>query len=413
MDFVTPPPPNSELPDSPRWNSLTKFLVALIVFLVGSSLLAQFSNLAGPVIFCAILTYLLNPLAELYQRRLRLSWGASVNITYTGLVVGLLAVLTVAGIAIEQQIVGLYTTVVRISADLPGFIETNILNRQFQLGPFTLALNTVDFQPLYNQLLASAQPALSQAGTLVGSIASSTAAFLGWFLLILLVSFYLQHDVPRLLPTLERSVPAGYAYDVRRLAAELGPIWNAYLRGQVILALIVGAMIGVVITALGVQYGPVLGLLAVVAEFIPYVGPTLSALTGALVGLFQGGNWLGLNPVVYALVILAAYTLLQQIQGNVFYPRIMGSSLGLHPAVILFGAIVMAQLLGFAGLLLAAPLLATLKLFGSYIYRKLFDMDPFPDPPPPPAPAPRAWPRWLTALRARLGRPQTRPPTAG
>lgn len=63
--------------------------------------------------------------------------------------------------------------------------------------------------------------------------------------------------------------------------------------------------------------------------------------------------------MVYALVVLGMYTLLQQIQGNVFYPRIMGRSLGLHPAIIIFGAIVMAQLLGFVGLLLAAPLLAT------------------------------------------------------
>lgn len=95
-----------------------------------------------------------------------------------------------------------------------------------------------------------------------------------------------MHDVRRLLPGLERSVRAGYAYDVRRLAAELGPIWNAYLRGQVIMALIIGAMVGVTMTVLGVPYGPVLGLLSVVAEFIPYVGPTLAALTGALVALF-------------------------------------------------------------------------------------------------------------------------------
>ncbi len=410
------PVPDTELPESPRWNPLTKFLVALVVFLVLGSLLTQFSGLAGPVIFCAMLTYLLNPLAEAVSRRLRLSWGASVNATYAGLVIGLVAVLTMAGIAIEQQIVGLYTTVLDISADLPAFLEANVLNRRFDIGPLAFTLATVDFQPLYNQLLSTVQPALSQTGSLVGSIASSTAAFLGWFLLILLVSYYLMHDVRRLLPGLERSVPAGYAYDVRRLAAELGPIWNAYLRGQVIMALIIGAMVGVTMTVLGVPYGPVLGLLSVVAEFIPYVGPTLAALTGALVALFQGGdNWLGLTPVVYALVVLGMYTLLQQIQGNVFYPRIMGRSLGLHPAIILFGAIVMAQLLGFVGLLLAAPLLATLKLFGGYVYRKLFDMEPFPEPaapaaPPNPASAPASPPLWLTRLRERLGLGGPKPP---
>lgn len=393
------PRPASDPPASPRWNSLTKFLVALVIFLLVGSLLAQFSSLAGPVIFCAILTYLLSPLAEALHQRLRLPWQTAVNLTYLGLVAALVGVLTVAGIAIEQQIVGLYNAVLEISADLPGFLETNVFGRSFTIGPFVIAPGNLDLQPLYDQLLSAIQPALSQTGSLVGSIASGTATFLGWFLLILLVSYYLMHDFQRLLPGLERAVPAGYAYDVRRLAAELGPIWNAYLRGQVILALIIGAMVGVTMTLLGVRYGPVLGLVSVVAEFIPYVGPTLSALVGALIGLFQGSNWLGLSPVVYALVILGMYTLLQQIQGNVFYPRIMGSSLGLHPAVILFGAIVMAQLLGFVGLLLAAPLLATLKLFGRYIYRKLFDLDPWPEPlTPPPAPKPPEWPRWLGRL---------------
>jgi predicted PurR-regulated permease PerM len=399
------PLPASEPPASPRWNTPTKFLVALVVFLLVGSLLAQFSSLAGPVIFCAILTYLLSPIAEALSQRFHLAWHIAVNLTYLGLVMVLLGVLTVAGIAIEQQIVGLYNTVLEISADLPGFVETNILGQTFQIGPFTFSLANVDFQPLYDQLLSAIQPALSQTGSLVGSIASGTATFLGWFLLILLVSYYLMHDAQRLLPGLERTVPAGYAYDVRRLANDLGPIWNAYLRGQVILALIIGAMVGVVMTFLGVRYGPVLGLISVVAEFIPYVGPTLSALIGALIGLFQGGNWLGLSPVIYALIILATYTLLQQIQGNLFYPRIMGSSLGLHPAVILFGAIVMAQLLGFVGLLLAAPLLATIKLFGRYIYRKLFDLDPWPEPPaPPPPPRPVEWPRWAQRLIARAGR---------
>ncbi|MBL8056063.1 MAG: AI-2E family transporter [Anaerolineales bacterium] len=393
------PQPAADPPASPRWNTPTKFLVALVIFLLVGSLLAQFSGLAGPVIFCAILTYLLSPLVEALSRRFRLAWHVSVNLTYAGLVVAIVAVLTVAGIAIEQQIVGLYNTVVEISADLPGFVETNVLNRSFTIGPFVIAPANLDFQPLYDQLIAAIQPALSQTGSLVGSIASGTATVLGWFLLILLVSYYLMHDLQRLLPGLERAMPAGYAYDVRRLAAELGPIWNAYLRGQVTLALIIGAMVGVTMTFLGVRYGPVLGLVSVMAEFIPYVGPTLSALIGALIGLFQGGNWLGLSPVVYALLILGMYTLLQQIQGNVFYPRIMGSSLGLHPAVILFGAIVMAQLLGFVGLLLAAPLLATVKLFGRYLYCKLFDLDPWPEPPaPPPPPKAVEWPRWLRRL---------------
>lgn len=401
-ELTSAPPPGSGPSFSPRWNTATKFLVSLVVFALLGGLLVQFSYLAGPVIFCFILTYLLSPIVEALRARFRVSWGTSVNLTYLSLVLGLAGVLTVAGIAIEQQIVGLYNAVLEISVDLPGFLETT-LNQTWQIGPFTVAPANLDLQPLYDQLLSAIQPALSQTGGLVGSVASGTASFVGWLVLILLVSYYLMHDAQRMLPAAERLAPAGYAYDLRRLAADLGPIWNAYLRGQVTLALIIGGMVGVTMTALGVRYGPVLGLIAVVLEFIPYIGPTLSTLIGALIGLFQGGNWLGLDPVIYALVIVAAYALLQQIQGNVFYPRIMGSSLGLHPAVILFGAVIMAQLLGFVGVLLAAPLLATVKLFGRYIYCKLFDLDPW-EAPPTPALPPRQTPvNWWTRLRQLAG----------
>ncbi len=401
---ASPPTPDSSAdPRSPRWTAATKFLVSLAAFALVAWLAARFGNLAGPVIFCIILTYLLSPAAEWLQARLGIAWGAAVNLTYLTLVVVILLVLTGAGIAIEQQIVGLYRAVVEISADLPGFLD-DVVRRTLQIGPFTFTLSTLNLQPLYDQLLSAIQPALSQAGGLVGSLASVTLTSLGWGLFMLLVSYYIMHDVERVIPSLERLVPSGYAYDVRRLAAELGPIWNAYLRGQVTLALIVGAMVGVTMTVLGVRYGPVLGLLSTVAEFIPYVGPTLAALVGALIGLFQGGNWLGLSPVWYAVVILVAYVVLQQIQGNVFYPRIMGRSLNLHPAIILLGAIAMAQLMGFVGLLLAAPLIATVRLFGRYLYRKLFDLDPWPEPLPQPAPPKAAeWPPlWLKKLMSLM-----------
>jgi predicted PurR-regulated permease PerM len=165
--------------------------------------------------------------------------------------------------------------------------------------------------------------------------------------------------------------------DVRRLAGSLGPIWNNYLRGQVTLSGLLGIMVGAALSLLGVSYAPVLGLLAFLLDFIPYIGATISFIIGTLVALFQGGNWLGLDPLIYALVVAAIYLILQQVQGYVFWPRIMGGSLNLHPIIILVGALVMAQLFGVVGLMLAGPLIATLKLFGRYAFCKLFDLDPW------------------------------------
>jgi len=79
-------------------------------------------------------------------------------------------------------------------------------------------------------------------------------------------------------------------------------------------------------------------------------------------------------------------------------PRILGRSLHLHPIIILVGAFVAASIAGVVGLLLSAPTIATLRLFGRYVYRKLFDIDPWPPAPPEPEPPPqRDWLRWLRA----------------
>jgi len=191
-------------------------------------------------------------------------------------------------------------------------------------------------------------------------------------------------------------VPHGYLYDARRLASELGPIWDAFLRGQITIAVILGLLVGFSLAALGVHYAPVLGILATLMEFIPIVGPLISTLVGVLVAVFQPDNLLGLSPIWYAVLVLVVYSLLQQIQNNVIIPRILGRSLHLHPIVILIGAFVAASLAGVVGLLLSAPTIATLRLFGRYVYRKLFDIDPWPPAPPEPEPPPqREWLRWL------------------
>jgi len=398
-----------EQPESPRWNTPTKFLVALATLAVIGGLVVYFSNLIGPVLACFILTYLLSPLVEWFSRRVG-SWGTAVGVTYGLLIVVLVAVVAVAGFAIERQIEGLIRFLIDISRDLPGALQS-AFDATYQVAGYTFTLRDSNLLPIAQQILGAIQPVLGQTGAIATNFASSTATAVAWLAFVLLVSFYIMIDFPRLLPSLERAVPPGYGFDVRRLAAELGPIWNAYLRGQVTLSLIIGVMVSVGTTAAGVRFGPALGFVSFFLEFIPYIGPTLAALTGTLIAFFQGGNIYGLDQLAYAGVVFVLYLVLQQIQGNVFYPRIMGQNLGLHPATILVGAILMAQLLGFVGVVLAAPLLATVGLFGGYVYAKLFDLDPFPEKPIPP---PKATRRGLVvppALRELFTRRRAKPPT--
>jgi len=399
---------DSSPPESPRWSALTKFLFSLVFVVLAGFLLVRFREMVAPLVLSFALAYLLNPLIEQLTARTRLSWGGAVVVVYLVLVLLLIGGLAVAGIAIGQQINGFYEVVVEI---LPNLDErlADLLSHPIQLGPFTIDpsqpigfgpfvinLSDIDLVPLYDQLLTAIQPAISQGGTFVGALASETASVLGWILFILIISYYLLHDLKNLVPSIEQIVPQGYAHDVRRLAQELGPIWNAFFRGQVTLGIVMGVVVAGTMGLLGVRYAPVLGLLAGVLEFIPVIGPLIAGVIAVLVALFQPSNWLGLSPLYFALLVAGAQVILSQIENNFLVPRIIGGSLNLHPIIILIGAVAAANLAGIVGLLLSAPTIATLRLFGRYIYRKMFDVDPWPEPPPQPTPPPRQeWPRWL------------------
>ena len=351
----------------------------------------------------------------------RLPWGLVVNLLYIALFVLLVAGLTAAVIGIVQQSVGLYRTLVDLLPDLPTRLQTlwqTFLAQPIHVGTFTIDLSQpvvigplrLDFSasnltPLLQQIVTAIQPVLSQAGVAAGSLASVTASMFGWMLFLLVISYYVLHDLRHIAPTLTHIVPEGYAYDAQRLAAELGPIWNAFFRGQLTLSIVIGAIVGLTMLALGVAYAPVLGLLAAAMEFIPMVGPLISAVTAVLIALFQPWNEFGLNQVYFALLVAGVYIVIQQVDGNFLGPRIVGGRLNLHPAVIIIGAVIAADLAGIVGLILTAPTLATLRLFGNYVYCKLFDLDPWPPaPPPPPPPHNSKTPRWLRRVTEGFSR---------
>jgi predicted PurR-regulated permease PerM len=99
-----------------------------------------------------------------------------------------------------------------------------------------------------------------------------------------------------------------------------------------------------------------------------------------MVAFLQPGTYLGLNPWMLALAVVLVMGLIQQIENNILVPRIVGRALDLHPLVIIIGVFMGASLLGLIGAILAAPILATIKLLGTYAWRKMFDLPTFPQP---------------------------------
>jgi predicted PurR-regulated permease PerM len=148
---------------------------------------------------------------------------------------------------------------------------------------------------------------------------------------------------------------------------------------------------------LGVRYYFGLAILAGLARFLPYIGPAIAWVTYALVCIFQGTTFANLTPVAYALVVVGIGMITDWILDNIVNPRLMSNALKVHPAYVMVVVLIAASWLGLIGIVLAAPVLATVKLMIDYSARKLFDLDPWegiqtiPSTPP--------LPRWMTRFR--------------
>ena len=230
-------------------------------------------------------------------------------------------------------------------------------------------------------MISIVQPVLGQAGGVLGTVAAETASSVMWGFFIILLSYFVLADMGQVPDKLMNvDLPPGYDDDLRRMGRELGRIWNAFLRGQVILFTLTVLVYTVLLAILGVRNVLAIAVLAGFARFVPYVGQWVTWIVIILVTLFQKSNYFGLEPLQYMLLVFVIAIIVDQIFDGILAPRILGQTLGVHPAAVLVAAIVAANLLGLLGVVLAAPVLATLTFAGQYVARKMLSLEPWPEP---------------------------------
>ncbi len=374
---------------SPRWNATTKLLVGLVILSIMAFLIYRFSSLVPPLLMIFILTYLLHPVTASLSHGLRLPWKLSVNIIYLLIVVVLIGLLTWGSVGLAGQVQSLVNSIQGIVRDLPRYI-TQLSTQVFIIGPFQLDMRTFDLNQISSQLLSITQPVLSQTGSFVGTLASGAASILGWTIFILTVSYFVMNESSGLREDMLKIEIPGYTEDIRRLGGELSRIWNAFLRGQIIIFFLALLIYSVVLPAMGVRYAIGIAFLAGLAKFLPYIGPAITWVIMALVTFFQPTKPFGLqdHALTYMLIVVITTSVIDWFMDNFITPRIMARTLKVHPAAVLVAALIAANLLGLLGVIIAAPFLATFLLLGRYIMRKMFDLEPWPQtdvPPPPPS----------------------------
>ena len=353
---------------STNWSQTTKRLVVVGLVIVLLLTLYLFRVLIPPVASAMVLAYILKPVADLLEQRTRLPRLLAVLLVFLVLLVlfGLIPA-TVVPYAVDQ-VTRINLDLQRLIDDLGTFLSQPIYFFGYWFNPQDVV---GDLGTAIQNLL---QPFASQTVGFLFNVASS----LLWILSILVISFYLVKDANLIRGYLDSLAPPGYTEELARLREEINQVWKAFFRGQVLLGLVIGLVVWLSMTAVGLPNAGLMGLIAGLLEAIPTFGPVLSTIPALLTAIFRGSTYLPISNFWFAALVLGIYTLIQQTENAYLVPRIMGRRLNLHPVVVFIGVIAGGTLAGVLGVLLAAPVIATIRVALGYVYAKLLDQEPFP-----------------------------------
>ncbi len=385
---------------SPRWGAMTKLVFSLTLLVIVAALLVRFQALIVPLLLAFVLAYLFYPIATTLDRIPRLSWRMAVSLMYILLLIIIASLITLGGYSLVPQIQSVVSLVENSIVEVPSLLNDAVIWFN-QTSPIPVDLSAINLDEIGQQLLSYVQPVLGSTGQVLGTVASSAASFFGWGAFILIVSYFIMTESGGLRGNLLKLEIPGYVDDIKRLGSELQRIWNAFLRGQMIVFSLAFIFYLFALSALGVRYAIGLALLAGISKFLPYIGPAIVWITLGLVSYFQPFQLFGLSPLVYTLLVFAVALLFDQLLDGFITPRIMAQALSVHPAAVLVSALVFADLLGVFGIIIAAPMLATFILFGRYTMRKMLDQDAWPEQDTKP-PSPLPWTGLVTRLRNTL-----------
>lgn len=385
------------------WSANTKLLASLLFLVLAGLALWRFDHLIQPIVLAVVLAYLMHPPVTYLARLPFLNRAtAALLVMVLLLLLGSFAFLWLGGTAV-QQINLLIRALPAMTANAQAFLQTALPTTagfvqdlaarpglQFLAVPwerFILPLTNEAFLPatdetilqwnleaITNQALALLDPVIKQGSSFATSVAVGTFNALATGVLIIILSLYIIIDIPKVRGTIGRLAPVqSIQDDMKALWQRFTRIWAAYLRGQITISILMFLIVSLLLSVLGVRNALGLGLVAGAMEFLPVIGPVISSLLAILVALFQGTTAFGLTTVNYVILVALVLIILQQLEGNILVPRMIGNQLKLHPLVVFLSVLMGTSLAGILGAILAAPVVATLKLLGTYTWYRILD----------------------------------------
>ncbi|GBF34251.1 membrane protein YrrI [Desulfocucumis palustris] len=177
------------------------------------------------------------------------------------------------------------------------------------------------------------------------------------------LAFYILKDLGHFKSEFTRIIPVRWRMDVLELLSDVNRVLKSYIQSYLLVCLVIGVLVGLTLAALGLEFALTLGIFAGLTELIPYFGPVIGAVPAVALALLSS-NWL-------AVKVAFAFFIIQQLEGSVISPKLLGDRMGLHPLAVIVILFAGGRLYGLTGMLLAVPTAAVLKIFLTFAWRKL------------------------------------------
>ncbi|MEK1853327.1 MAG: AI-2E family transporter [Phyllobacterium sp.] len=316
-----------------------------------------FSSILLPFVAGLVLAYFLDPVADRLERLGLSRLLATIVILVLFIVTfALLLVILVPVLASQMS---------DFIARLPSYVarlQELIANRDSQwLKDFI----GVDASVIRNSLDSLLQQGAGFLTTLLQSIWSSGKTLIdvvALFVVTPVVAFYMLLDWDRMVSKVDNLVPREHVQTVRAIARDMNKAIAGFVRGQGTVCLLLGIIYAVGLTVVGLNFGLLIGLFAGLISFIPYVGSLVGLLVALGVGLVQFWPEWG-----HILGVAIAFGIGQFIEGNILQPKLVGSSVGLHPVWLMFALFAFGSLMGFTGMLIAVPTAAAIGVLVRFV----------------------------------------------
>ena len=333
--------------DQIKYWTIAASILLIFLWLLGDILL--------PFVLGAAIAYLLDPIVDRLER---LGTGrvlGTILILMAAFFVLFFIFLLLIPLAIDQ-----FRLLAAAAPDLVTSVQALVLNQIASISPESEALNST-----VSNLSTMAQEKL---GIIFGSVMASAISLIDVIMLMVItpvVAVYLLVDWDRILKKINELLPLDHAAVVRSLASEIDSTLSAFVRGMIAVCLVLGIYYATALSLIGLEFGLIIGFIAGLVSFIPYVGALLGGVLAIGLALIQFWGDFELVALVVGVFIVG-----QIFEGNILTPKLVGNSVGLHPVSLILALSLFGAFFGFIGLLLAVPLAASAGVILRFFIKK-------------------------------------------